>query len=108
MHRMIATALLLAALGGAVAGAGAGAGGCADLGLRSDYLAAMFCAELESLAESGAASRGIGAGDTAGSDGPGLPDWPDIAVLQDAYRADPRKTLELIRRIKAAGGLSSD
>jgi hypothetical protein len=30
-----------------------------------------------------------------------------IGLIQDAFRADPRKTLELIRRIKDAGGLTS-
>ncbi|WP_347313420.1 hypothetical protein [Defluviimonas sp. SAOS-178_SWC] len=102
MHRMILPALLLAAPGGA------GAEECAELGLRSGYLSALFCAELDALVQGGVTARGVGDDSAAGPDAPGLPDWPDIAILQDAYRADPRKTLELIRRIKDAGGLSSD
>ncbi len=39
---------------------------------------------------------------------PDLPEgqeWADFPLIQDAYRADPRKTLDLIERIKGAGGL---
>lgn len=37
-----------------------------------------------------------------------LPDepWAEIEMIQEAFRADPRKTLELIERIKNAGGLA--
>ncbi len=81
---------------------------CAALGLRSDYLAAMFCAELKSIGASVPTARGMAGAETDGTGAQGLTEWPDFEILQDAYRADPRKTLELIRRIKEAGGLSSD
>ena len=32
-------------------------------------------------------------------------DWFQIELLRDAYRVDPKKTLELIARIRLAGGL---
>ena len=78
---------------------------CPDLGLESAYLTQFFCDQ----------AAGIGA--QTGSDRSSWPDgfpppddatkqpWRQFEVFDEAYRVDPRKTLELIDRIKSAGGL---
>lgn len=81
---------------------------CEGLGLASSYLTQHFCKQLNDLSKSGEPTRSVTSGDEIVRTGPVLPDWPDVTILQDAYRADPRKTLELIRRIKEAGGLTTD
>ncbi|OYX42620.1 MAG: hypothetical protein B7Z02_11540 [Rhodobacterales bacterium 32-67-9] len=100
MRRMFLPVLLIAASSGVEARE------CAELGLSNDYLSAMFCAELKAIA-GGTVSRGVGDGGSAQDVLP-LPEWPEVEILQDAFRADPRKTLDLIRRIKDAGGLASE
>ncbi len=76
---------------------------CEGLGLRNAYLTQHFCKLLGDIRTEGA-TRGVGIQEAD----PLQPDWLEIPVLRDAYRADPRKTLELIRRIKDAGGLTAD
>ena len=80
---------------------------CPDLGLDSTYLAQFFCGQIDRIISDGT-TRGM---DIDDPDAPALPEgpgteWVGIAPLQDAYRMDPRKTLELIDRIRTAGGLT--
>ncbi len=77
---------------------------CEGLGLKSTYLTQQFCAQILDLIPSDT-TRSMKDDPTPKPGAPKLPDWADIQVLQDAYRADPRKTLDLIKRIKSAGGL---
>lgn len=77
---------------------------CAALGLDSDFLTEHFCAQLEALAGDGTGTTRSVTTDGALTSLPDEP-WATIGVVQEAYRADPRKTLELIARIKGAGGL---
>lgn len=75
---------------------------CGDLGIESAYLERYFCQQLEDLAQGG--TRSILGGD---SNAPAmLEQFANIGIIQDAYRADPKKTLALIDRIKGAGGLT--
>jgi len=77
---------------------------CAGLGLENAYLQEHFCAQLKSLSQPGGVTRSMGnSGETSTSDPEA--DWAGIGILREAYRADPRKTLELIERIRNAGGL---
>lgn len=78
---------------------------CAELGLTSTYLSNFYCDELRSLAIDNAPTRSV----NENGDAPVLPDgesWSEIGVIRDAYRADPKKTLALIARIRNAGGLT--
>lgn len=99
MQRFLISAALLAAAGGAWAD------DCDALGIPDPAQAESLCAELRDLGAERATSRSLSA-DDAGDD-PVLEEWREIGLIQDAFRADPRKTLELIRRIKDAGGLTS-
>lgn len=76
---------------------------CEALGLGSVFLTDHFCAQLEALRDIKPLTRSI----VAEGDPDELPAdaWASLGLIQDAYRADPRKTLELIERIKGAGGL---
>lgn len=80
---------------------------CDGLGLKNAYLAEHFCSQLQDLIPPGK-TRGTGGLSDPKLGEPVLPQWAKIEVLQDAYRADPRKTLELIKRIKSAGGLQEN
>lgn len=79
---------------------------CSALGLSNTYLSDLFCSELEALAGTTGATRSITQEGNPDSDNP-VAEWEQIGLIQDAYRADPRKTLELIERIKGAGGLTA-
>lgn len=77
---------------------------CAELGLTSAYLSTYYCDALKTLADETAPTRSVGDGGETVT----LPDgetWGEIGVVRDAYRADPKKTLALIARIRNAGGL---
>ena len=102
MYRVILTAVLIAA------SSPAQAGDCAALGLDEERLTELFCAELKAVGAGPATSRGLGDSGTADTEAPVLEKWADIDLIQDAYRQDPRKTLDLIRRIKDAGGLGAE
>ena len=108
MHRLLLTAALVATPVGASAGSDMPEVGadCAALGIPDPAVAFALCAELEALGSGGTVSRGLGVG--SGSRDAVLDEWPDLNLVQDAFRADPRKTLELIRRIKDAGGLTTE
>lgn len=78
---------------------------CAELGLTSAYLSNYYCDELRSLAIDAAPTRSV----TENGEALALPDgesWSEIGIVRDAYRADPKKTLALIARIRNAGGLT--
>lgn len=102
MHRVLA---LIALMGSSLP---ASSETCEGLRLASSYLTQHFCKQLNDIRKNGQPTRGVTNGNEIVSTGPALPDWPDVTILQDAYRADPRKTLELIRRIKDAGGLTTN
>ena len=101
MHRVLAISALIIAAGDLQAGE------CDVLGVAEPELAASLCTELQALGAASGTGRGFGT-DDGEDDGPALQEWAGIDLIQDAYRADPRKTLELIRRIKNAGGLATD
>ncbi len=76
---------------------------CPELGLENEFLTDHFCAQLQAIAPGTGTTRSI-----TQEGNPDLPDgqdWAEFPLIQDAFRADPRKTLELIARIKGAGGL---
>jgi hypothetical protein len=100
MLRFVLIAATIATAGGARAD------DCAALGIPDPAAAEALCAELRNLASEGSTPRRLGG--SSDSRDPVLDDWPEADLVQDAYRADPRKTLELIRRIKDAGGLTSE
>lgn len=72
---------------------------CDDLGL-SAFLTEYYCGQFARIVDEGG-TRTITPDDPEGDD----TDWFQIELLRDAYRVDPKKTLELIERIRLAGGL---
>lgn len=98
-----ATSLLLATTHVATANAD-----CADLGLPSDFLTKFYCKELHAIIEENGGTRGYGETTSSPLDPIGDASWGDIKIVKDAHRADPSKTLELIKRIKSAGGLTEE
>lgn len=104
---LLATLLVLAAGGAAVAQETGDSPDCAALGLANAYLTEHFCAQLQALGDGLGQTRSITQEGNPDADSP-VSEWDQIGLIQDAYRADPRKTLELIERIKGAGGLTSE
>ena len=102
MYRVLMTTALVAT------GSAAQADDCAALGLSDPGISELFCAELKALGAGAGTARGIARSETGGDERPALDEWSDVVLIQDAYRQDPRKTLDLIRRIKDAGGLAPD
>ena len=107
---MVRTALVAIALlagTGAVAETSSAEDECAALGLESQFLTRTYCKLLKELADENGATRSFGEGstDTDAGEAPGIGDLEGITIIRDAYRADPKKTLDLIKRIKNAGGL---
>ncbi len=102
MYRVLATTALILAAGNAQASE------CDVLGVTEPELAASLCAELKALGDGTETGRSFGTTKNEEETGPALQEWADLDLIQDAYRADPRKTLELIRRIKDAGGLATE
>jgi hypothetical protein len=78
---------------------------CDGLGLPNDYLQQHFCAQLRDLATGDQGTRSILDGSAGAEDGTPPEPWEAIPIIRDAYRADPKKTLALIERIRNAGGL---
>lgn len=77
---------------------------CPALGFQSTYLNDLYCQRLKEIAEEApdAPTRSVDMLDDETRrilDGAGL--------MRDAYHADPKKTLELIKRIREAGGLTT-
>lgn len=78
---------------------------CPDLGVANAYLAQMFCDQLNGIVATEPATRGVTDGNDQEPEAAEMPPWAGFPLLKDAYRADPQATLELIARIKNAGGL---
>jgi len=76
---------------------------CEIPGLGSAYLTSYFCGLFDGIAN-GEATRTLIPDEADLPQGPGY-EWLEIELLRDAYRIDPKKTLELIQRIRTAGGL---
>ena len=74
---------------------------CPDLGFETEWLNAFYCARLRSLAEGPAVppDRSVGVPDDEAAE---LIDG--VPLVREAFHADPRSTLDLIDRIRAAGG----
>lgn len=100
MRRVLTACVMAVAASSAVA---AEESECTQLGLTDAFLVDFYCDRLELLAEDDGTTRGFGT-DVELPDEP----WAELEIIQDAFRADPGKTLELIARIKGAGGLSAD
>ena len=77
---------------------------CPGFGLASDYLVAVFCAELAGIPQT--TWRGV-EGDHSDTVRP-ADDWLALPLIDAAWRSDPAKTLALIARIRAAGGVPVD
>ncbi|MEL6516746.1 MAG: hypothetical protein AAFQ39_03450 [Pseudomonadota bacterium] len=73
---------------------------CSELGLTNGYLTEHFCSQLRDLAGASTTRSMAPTTDETLAD-----QFHDLEIIQEAYRADPRKTLELIERIRNAGGL---
>lgn len=78
---------------------------CDGLGLPNAYLEQHFCTQLRDLATEDQGTRSILDGSAGADDGTPPEPWEAIPIIRDAYRADPKKTLALIERIRNAGGL---
>ena len=92
---------MLATVFCSVAGSSAVAADCPDLGIGNEYLSQFFCEQLSDLA--GPVTRTI-RGDSDKTFEGAPPDWVQVPLIRDAWRSDPAKTLELIKRIRDAGG----
>jgi len=106
MNRRTDMRICLAAVALLASAGSAAAEGCEALGLQSSYLTELYCSELEALAEDNEATRSVTEGETVSE--PEDPFLRNIEVIREAYRADPKKTLALIARIRNAGGLAGD
>jgi hypothetical protein len=98
MRRILSILVLLAATGPARAD------DCA-FGLSSRYLTDLYCSELRALLDDAQTTRSMNAAPGEVAEIPEGETWSDIGLVRDAYRADPKKTLALIARIRNAGGL---
>ncbi len=88
-----------------IAAAGAARADDCPLGLTSLYLTDLYCSELRTLVEDSQATRSMNATPGEAAEVPEGEYWSSIGIVRDAYRADPKKTLALIARIRNAGGL---
>jgi hypothetical protein len=103
---MSRTGLSAVVLGFTIAAGGASAAApCGNLGLQNAYLTQFYCAQLTDLADRPPVTRGLQDGSQPDEDATAPAPWGEIPIIRDAYRADPRKTLALIERIRNAGGL---
>ena len=78
---------------------------CPSFGLSSEYLAQLFCRQLDEIVPP--ATRSARPGEQGPEPTGALPDdaWLALAPVAEAWRSDPAKTLRLIERIRDAGGL---
>ena len=86
-----------------------GAQACPRFGLQTEYLSEFFCRELDALSTTQDAPRirtiTPDSPNVEASPDPALgPDWMALPAVSEAWRGDPAATLELIERIRAAGG----
>lgn len=100
MYHIALTAIVLAAASGDMDD------GCGELGLESAAQAEEFCEELREIARPPGNTRNLDWTDPEDGEAGAVSGPTGITVIDRAYRTDPRKTLELIQRIKSAGGLS--
>lgn len=97
----LAAAMMMAAIPGT---AFAQDDDCAVLDVPNPYLNAQFCARLKALTDSRAVppTRSVTPLD---------PETQklvsEIGLFQEAYEVDPKKALDLIKRIRDAGGLKN-
>ena len=75
---------------------------CPGFGFKADYLDTHFCDQFEDII--GPATRGMGPDETVSAPDGLAPEWWELELVREAHRVDPAKTLDLIARIRAAGG----
>lgn len=77
---------------------------CPAFGFQSSYLNDLYCQRLREIVEEApdAPTRSV---DMLDDDTRRILDG--ASLMRDAYHADPKKTLELIKRIREAGGLTT-
>ena len=78
---------------------------CPDLGVENAYLDRHFCEQIKGILSQTGQDRSTWPDEDNPPQGAGLPPWRRVEMLDEAYTRDPKKTLALIERIKAAGGL---
>ena len=88
-----------------LAGAGSARADDCAIGLTSQYLIDLYCTELRALRDEAQTTRSMNAAPGEMAEIPEGEPWSGIGIVRDAYRADPKKTLALIARIRNAGGL---
>ena len=98
MRQLLITLVLLS-------GTGAAKAEDCDFGLSSRYLTDLYCSELRTLLDDSQTTRSMDAAPGEVAEVPEGEPWSGIGIIRDAYRADPKKTLALIARIRNAGGL---
>lgn len=78
--------------------------GCEALQVPNPYLNAQFCSRLKALQDNRVVppTRGLNQLDDKTRAA-----VENIPLIQDAFEADPAKALELIKRIREAGGLTN-
>ena len=78
--------------------------GCDAIGISNSYLNNQFCSRLKALADNRAVPP-------TRSPMPLDPETKklveDVDIFREAYEVDPAKALELIKRIREAGGLAN-
>ena len=77
---------------------------CPALGFRSTYLNELYCQRLKEIVEEApdAPTRSI---DMLDDESRRIIE--EVGLIRESYHADPKKTLELIKRIREAGGLTT-
>ena len=103
VRRTLSGLLLAATLAPIAAAQTADAETCEGFGIENRYLLDYFCRHAEEII--GERTRTIVPPDLSDLPEGFEPELFDIPPLGDAYRVDPKKTLELIERIRSAGGL---
>lgn len=88
-----------------LAGTGVARADDCSIGLTSRYLTDLYCSELRALLDDAQTTRSMNAAPGEVAEIPEGEPWSGIGIVRDAYRADPKKTLALIARIRNAGGL---
>jgi len=77
---------------------------CPGFGLSSDYLAQLFCQQLEEVRPEATRSARPDGQSPTNDIAPPEEGWLDLEPVAEAWRSDPAKTLRLIERIRDAGG----
>ncbi|MGJ8583862.1 MAG: hypothetical protein ACSHXD_07215 [Marinosulfonomonas sp.] len=75
-----------------------------ELKMESAYLTEYFCSAFKDISDAKPKTRSM-TDETDTSDDGLDPNFAQVGIIKEAYRTDPRKTLELIERIKSAGGV---